>query len=64
MTTHTQIRHDALIRDWMRLNEWRFKDKITGEVNMTLMVETWDIEMQDGAATLRSDHPAWEVARR
>lgn len=46
----------------MRANVARFVDGKTGEVDATLMVETWDIETQDGAATLDGDHPAWDVA--
>jgi hypothetical protein len=29
---------------------------------MTRMVETWDIETQDGGVTTDPDHVAWEVA--
>jgi hypothetical protein len=51
------------IRSWMIKNAYRFRDRITQEVNMTLMVETWDIECSTGKETLDApDHMAWEIA--
>ncbi len=52
----------APIRSWMRANAERFIDRRTGEFNMTLAVETWDIECATGETTLDPDHPAWDVA--
>ena len=51
----------ADIVKWMRKNYKRFQDEC-GEVNCTLMVETWDIECGSGGDTLDSFHPAWECA--
>ncbi len=50
------------IRKWMAANHERFRDPATGEVNTTLMVETWDLECCDGAPTLNPNHPAWDIA--
>ncbi len=46
----------------MNNNKSRFVDSKTGELNHSLMVETWDQECSSGVATLRSDHVAWEIA--
>ena len=49
------------IKKWMLLNIERFID-ICGEVDCTGMVEAWDIECDNGKATLDENHIAWEVA--
>ena len=49
------------ITNWMRKNHKRFQDEC-GDVNCTLMVETWDVEEGSGSDTLDSFHPAWECA--
>jgi hypothetical protein len=54
----------ARLTSWMHHNVERFVDKTTGEVNMTKMVETWDVECASGGATMDESHPAWEVAAR
>ena len=57
-TTHTK----ASIRSWMRRNLEAYRNRQTGEVNMTTLVEGWDSECADGAETMDSNHPAWDVA--
>lgn len=52
----------APIRTWMKANVTRWTDVRTGEVNMTRMVEEWDLECASGSDTLDPDHPAWDVA--
>lgn len=52
------------IRRWMRLNVERFIDKKTGEVDMTRMVEVWELEATAGEGTTDPDHPAWFVAAK
>jgi hypothetical protein len=49
------------IGKWMRANLERFRDKRTGEVNTTLLVETWDIECATGSDTLDPNHVAWDL---
>lgn len=49
------------IKAWMKRNVKNFVDEC-GEVDYTSMVEAWDRECSDGAATLDPDHVAWEVA--
>lgn len=49
------------IRKWMTLRLVRFYDDC-GEIDCTLMVETWDIETGQNGATVKSDHPAWDIA--
>jgi hypothetical protein len=61
-TAKTLSAEKASVRRWMRANRARFEDRRTGEVDMTRMVETWDIETQDGGVTTDPDHVAWEVA--
>lgn len=51
----------ADIVKWMMSNARRFQDEC-GELNCTLMVETWDIECASGGDTLDYNHPAWECA--
>lgn len=48
------------IERWMKTNVGRFVEN--GEVNYTLMVETWDIECSSGEDTLDSSHVAWDIA--
>ena len=48
------------IKKWMLFNADRFME--SGELNLTKIVEAWDIECDSGEATVDSDHPAWEVA--
>jgi hypothetical protein len=55
----------AKIRSWMRRNAPRFVDRTTGEVDLTLMVETWDLEVWDGEMTFGEEgasHVAWDIA--
>lgn len=47
---------------WMKNNAHRFVDHRTGEVDYTRMVETWDIETQNGGVTTDPDHEAWDIA--
>jgi hypothetical protein len=63
MKSYRQINQELAIRGWMIKNAYRFRDPITNEVNMTLLVETWDIECSTGKETLDApDHIAWEIA--
>lgn len=50
------------IRRWMCANFERFVERSTAECDLTKMVETWDIETQDGGVTADPDHVAWDVA--
>ncbi len=50
------------IRAWMARHAAEHREG--GEVNLTTLVEAWDRACSTGAATLDSDHPAWEVATR
>ena len=52
---------NRVIRKWMTANVADFVDEC-GEVNCTLMVETWDSECSDGESTLDSNHIAWDIA--
>jgi hypothetical protein len=52
---------NTAIRVWMSNNVHRFVDEC-GEVNCTMMVETWDSECSDGESTLDPFHEAWHVA--
>jgi hypothetical protein len=56
----TQIRQQ--IARWMRAHKGEHVDRLTGEVNLTALVEAWDRACADGGATLDRDHIAWEVA--
>lgn len=37
-------------------------DRLTGEIDCTGLVESWDRECSDGGETLDPTHVAWEVA--
>lgn len=52
----------AAIRAWMLRHVEEYRDQRTSEVNMTDLVQGWDIACADGGATLDSDHIAWEIA--
>ncbi len=56
----TQTRQQ--IARWMRAHKGEHVDRLTGEVNLTALVEAWDRACADGGATLDPDHIAWEVA--
>ncbi len=56
----TQTRQQ--IARWMRAPKSEHVDRLTGEVNLTALVEAWDRACADGGATLDRDHIAWEVA--
>lgn len=56
----TQTRQQ--IARWMRTHKGEHVDRLTGEVNLTALVEAWDRACADGGATLDRDHIAWEVA--
>ena len=56
----TQTRQQ--IARWMRAHKSEHVDRLTGEVNLTALVEAWDRACADGGATLDPDHIAWEVA--
>ena len=46
----------------MLTNMKDYRDRRTGELNLTDMVEAWDRACADGEATLDPDHIAWDVA--
>lgn len=50
------------IARWMREHLDDHRDRTTGEVNCTSLVEEWDVACADGGATLDSNHVAWDVA--
>lgn len=50
------------IAAWMQRNAADYRDKSTGEINLTAMVEGWDSACADGGATLDPDHIAWDIA--
>ena len=52
----------ASIRRWMLAHKEEHRDRLTGELNLTEMVEAWDRACADGGATLDPDHIAWDVA--
>ena len=52
----------ASIRRWMLAHKEVYRDRRTGELNLTEMVEAWDRVCADGGATLDPDHLAWDVA--
>lgn len=52
----------ASIRRWMQANKEDYRDRSTGELNCTELVEAWDRVCADGGSTLDSDHIAWDVA--
>ena len=54
--TRQQIAH------WMRAHKAEHVDRLTGEVNLTALVEEWDRACADGGATLDRDHIAWDIA--
>lgn len=47
---------------WMRAHKAEHVDRLTGEVNLTALVEEWDRACADGGATLDRDHIAWDIA--
>lgn len=50
------------IAAWMRAHAEEYRDRRTGEINTTALVEGWDRACADGGATLDSDHIAWDLA--
>jgi len=52
----------ASIRYWMLANMEDYRDRRTGEINLTDLVEAWDRACADGGVTLDPDHIAWDVA--
>lgn len=52
----------ASIRRWMMANKEDYRDRRTGELNWTELVEAWDRACADGGATLDPDHIAWDIA--
>ena len=50
------------IARWMRAHKAEHVDRLTGEVNLTALVEAWDRACADGGATLDRDHIAWDIA--
>lgn len=52
----------ASIQRWMLANKEDYRDRRTGELNCTELVEAWDRACADGGSTLDSDHIAWDVA--
>lgn len=52
----------ASIRRWMLANMEDYRDRRTGEINLTDLVEAWDRACADGGVTLDPDHIAWDVA--
>lgn len=58
----TTLAEQGRIRAWMKANVVDFVDNYTGEVNCTELVEAWDRDQADGAATLDPTHIAWVIA--
>lgn len=50
------------IARWMRDHKAEHADRLTGEVNLTALVEAWDRACADGGATRDPEHVAWEIA--
>jgi len=63
VSQRTESAHSrSSIRRWMLTNMEDYRDRRTGELNLTDMVEAWDRACADGGATLDPDHIAWDVA--
>lgn len=52
----------AAIARWMRAHLEDHRDRVTGEVNSTSLVEEWDVACATGGDTLDPNHLAWDVA--
>ncbi len=61
-TVENSAQHRQWIRAWMRSHVAEHNDPVTDEINTTALVEDWDRCCADGAVTLDSDHPAWDIA--
>lgn len=59
---HNYNSREKVIYKWMIENVENFRDRKTGEINCTKMVEAWDDEEGDGTETLDELHPAWDIA--
>ena len=63
VSQRTESAHSrASIRRWMLANRNDYRDRRTGELNLTDLVEAWDRACADGGSTLDPDHLAWDVA--
>lgn len=50
------------IKDWMDNNLSLHIDKLTGDLNCTSLVESWDSNQSTGVETLDNHHIAWDIA--